>query len=301
MPAMPRPSWPPVPPFDPPPARTLTIPDVGEVFLRDSGGEGPPVMLLHGWTASADLNWWGCYDDLRAAGYRVLAIDHRGHGRGLRTDEAFTLAACASDAAAAIEVLQCAPATVVGYSMGGAIAQLLARNHPQAASGLVLSGTAQHWQDPVLRRYWRVMGPLGLALSVAPRLSWRWGMAYAGIRPSPRTAWMMAEMVRHSARDIAEAGRELGRFDSRPWLSQLTLPSAVVVTTKDEGVPPSKQRELAAALRAATFEAPINHVEITARPQLYNPALLEAIAAVRAAAGSHSRDAGTPAGALGYA
>jgi 3-oxoadipate enol-lactonase len=303
-----RRSWPPVPPFEAPPARTLTVPEVGELFLRDTGGDGPPVMLLHGWTASADLNWWGCYEDLRAAGYRVLAIDHRGHGRGLRTDETFTLEACASDAAAAIEMLGCAPAAIVGYSMGGAVAQLLARNHPQAVSGMVLSGTAQHWQDPRLRRYWHVMGPLSLALAIAPRLSWRWGLAYAGIRRSPKTAWMMAEMIRHSARDIAEAGRELGRFDSRAWLPELTVPSAVVVTTNDDVVPPSKQRELAAALRATIFEAPINHVEITARPQLYNAALLDAIAEVRAAADQQRRDGqGEPGdaqarvGAVGYA
>src|SRR5438270_14015042 len=125
-----RRTWPPVPPFEALPARTVTLPGVGELFLRDTGGGGPPVMLLHGWTASADLNWWGCYDDLHGAGYRVLAIDHRGHGRGLRTDEPFTLEACASDAAAAIEALDCAPATIVGYSMGGAIAQLPARDPP---------------------------------------------------------------------------------------------------------------------------------------------------------------------------
>jgi 3-oxoadipate enol-lactonase len=277
----------------------VTIPEVGEVFLRDTGGGGPALMLLHGWTASADLNWWGCYDDLRNAGYRVLAIDHRGHGRGLRSFETFTLASCAADAAGAIEALGCAPATVVGYSMGGAIAQLLARNHPHALSGLVLSGTAQHWQDPRLRRYWRIMGPLGLALAVAPRVSWRWAMAYAGLRESPENAWMMAEMVRHSARDIAEAGRELGRFDSRPWLSALTVPSAVVVTTNDEAVPPSKQRELAAALNAPVFEAPIDHIEITSRAERYNPALLAAIAAVRTAAGAG--DARAESAALGYA
>jgi 3-oxoadipate enol-lactonase len=298
---MPRRTWPPVPPFEALPARTLAVPGVGELFLRDSGGSGPPVMLLHGWTASADLNWWGCYGDLSGAGYRVLAIDHRGHGRGLRTHALFTLEACAADAAAALEALDCAPATVVGYSMGGAIAQLLARDHPQALSGLVLSGTAQHWQDPRLRRYWRVMGPVSLALAIAPRATWRWGLAYAGIRESPASAWMMAEMIRHSARDIAEAGRELGRFDSRPWLSTLTVPTAVVVTSKDEAVPPSKQRELAAALQAQIFEAPINHIEITSRPERYNPALLEAIAAVRREVAPQTDSSPAQARALGYA
>ena len=57
-----------------PPARTVIAPDRGELFLRDTGGDGPVVMLLHGWVASADLNWWGAYDALATAGYRVLAI-----------------------------------------------------------------------------------------------------------------------------------------------------------------------------------------------------------------------------------
>ena len=67
-----------------PPARTVRIPGRGELFLRDTGGEGPVVMLLHGWMASGDLNWCAAYADLLDAGYRVLAIDHRGHARGLR-------------------------------------------------------------------------------------------------------------------------------------------------------------------------------------------------------------------------
>lgn len=281
-----RQSWPPVPPLELPPARTITVPCLGELFLRDTGGSGPPVMLLHGWTATADLNWWGCYGDLTAAGYRVLAIDHRGHGRGMRTYERFTLAACAADAAAAVKALDCAPATVVGYSMGGAIAQLLARNHRTALSGLVLSATAQHWQDPQLRRYWRMIGPIGLAMGIAPRATWRWVLRYLGLRESPRTAWMLAEMIRHSSVDIAEAGRELDRFDSRPWLSTVGVPCAVVVTTRDQAVSPKKQREVAAALRASVFEAPIDHIEIASRPEHYNPALLEAIAAVRAPTGA---------------
>src|SRR3984885_13037828 len=76
--------YPPIPPIEMPAARTIIAPGRGELFLRDTGGHGPVVMLLHGWVASADLNWCGAYDALAAVGYRVLAIDHRGHGRGLR-------------------------------------------------------------------------------------------------------------------------------------------------------------------------------------------------------------------------
>jgi 3-oxoadipate enol-lactonase len=265
-----------------PPARTVLVPGRGEFFVRDTGGDGPPVMLLHGWMASADLNWCGAYGSLVEAGYRVLAIDHRGHGRGLRPLERFRLTDCAADAAGVLKTLDAGRALVVGYSMGGTIAQLVARDHADVASGIVLSGTAQHWQDSRSRRTFRAMGVLGVTLSVAPRASWSWGLARVGLPVNQRTVWLQSELMRHSASDIAEAGRELGRFDSRPWLPSIdTLPFAVVVTTNDEAVPVSKQRELADACRAQVFEVPIRHMEIVPKADRYNPVLLEALSALR--------------------
>jgi len=266
-----------------PPARTVIVPDRGELFLRDSGPahpDGPVVMLLHGWVANADLNWCGAYAALAAAGYRVLAIDHRGHGRGLRALTPFRLTDCAGDAAAALRMLDVAPAIVVGYSMGGAVAQLMARDHVDVVSGLVLSGTAQHWQDPETRRAFKALGLVGLMLSLAPRSTWRAGLRRAGMQDSPQSAWVLSEMMRHSVPDIVEAGRELGRFDSRPWMAPLAIPAAVVVTARDRAVPPRKQHELATALGAHVFEAPIDHLDVTTNGKTYNPVLLQALAAV---------------------
>ncbi len=116
-----RQSHSPVPPHEMLPARTLIVPRRGEFFLRDSGETDPArpaVMLLHGWMVTADLNWHGAYDALAAAGYRVLAVDHRGHGRGLRAMAPFRLEDCAADAAAILRELGVVPAVVVGYSMG---------------------------------------------------------------------------------------------------------------------------------------------------------------------------------------
>jgi pimeloyl-ACP methyl ester carboxylesterase len=269
------------------PPRTLNIEGRGELYMRDSGETDPTrpaVMLLHGWTVSSDLNWDAAYDPLVAAGYRVLAIDHRGHGRGLRTTVPFRLTDCAGDAVAAVRALGLAPAIFAGYSMGGTIAQLIARDHRDAVSGIVLSATAQHFQDPQTARLWRLMGGLRLLLSLAPRTAWRAGFRQLGIPMSPRTAWWISEMTRNSARDVAEAGRELGRFDSRPWLGSLDVPATAVITTGDQSVPPDNQREAATALGATVYEAPIDHLEVTTRASEYNPALLRALAALEAAA-----------------
>jgi 3-oxoadipate enol-lactonase len=277
---MPTSDWVPEPPVPLPPCRTVHVRGRGEFFIRDSGGDAPPVMLLHGWTATADLNWLGSYQALLDAGYRVLAIDHRGHGRGLRPLTRFRLTDCAADAAGVLRTLDTGPAVIAGYSMGGAIAQLVARDHLDVVSGVIVSGSAQHWQDPALRRYWMSMGVFGLTLALFPSRFWTWGLKRAGFADDAFTAWVRSELMRHSASDIAEAGRELGRFDSRPWLRGLPVPAAVVLTSRDRAVPPRKQRELAAALGAPIFDAPIDHLQVTTVPELYNPALLAAVAAV---------------------
>jgi len=276
----------PVPPRELPPARTVVVPGRGEFFLRDTGAHlrgsdgRPVVLLLHGWLVNADLNWQVSYEPLRAAGYRVLAVDHRGHGRGLRPLVPFRLADCADDAAAVVRALGLGPVTAVGYSMGGAIAQLLARDHRDIVSGIVLSGTCQHWQDPATRRAWRWMGAVGIGLGLAPQWIFGHGLRRAGIPDDESGAWVLSELERNSAGDMAEAGRELGRFDSRPWLSSLRIPAAMVLTGRDGAVSPAKQRELATAIRATVFEVGLDHLQLAYRPDLFNPALLSAVAAV---------------------
>lgn len=282
---MPLTDFPPEPPIEFPPARTVHVRGRGEFFLRDTGEAEPTrpvVMLLHGWMATADLNWAGAYGPLTQAGYRVLAIDHRGHGRGLRPLESFRLVDCAADAAGVLRTLGLAPAVVVGYSMGGAITQLVTRDHPDVVAGAVLSGTAQHWQEPALKRYWMAMGAMGLGMAVFPARFWSHGLKRSGIPDSPQSAWLQSELMRHSARDLAEAGRELGRFDSRPWLHKLEVPAAVVLTSRDDLVPPKKQRELAGALEAEVFDAPIRHLQVTTAGPRYNQPLLDALQYVTA-------------------
>ncbi|MGH2872683.1 MAG: alpha/beta fold hydrolase [Solirubrobacteraceae bacterium] len=271
---------PPIPHRPLPPARTVVVPGRGEIFLRDTGGDGPPVLLLHGWLVSADLNWCGAYDALDAAGYRVLAPDHRGHGRGPRTLERFSLADCAADAAGLLRELDAGPAIVVGYSMGGTIAQLMARDHPELVDGLVLSGTSQHFQDDRTRRVWRWMWLLALLLRTAPHRTYATGFRRLGIAADEHGAWWLSEMLRSDVRAITDAGRELGRFDSRSWLGSITVPAAVVITAGDRSVSPARQRELAQALRADISEVAIDHLELTDRADEFNAALLEALSTV---------------------
>ena len=264
----------------------------GEFFIRDTGpptppapratGSGPPVLLLHGWMFQSDLNWHRCYRPLADAGHRVLAIDHRGHGRGLRTPVPFRLADCAADAAAVVRELGCGPVTAVGYSMGGVIAELMARDHPDTVAALLCSATAPDWSEPYMHRLWRTMAVLRLLLTLFPTGAWRAALRLGGFRAGPTTTWVASELSRGSSRDLAEAGRELGRYDGRPWLAGLDVPAAVIVTAGDRSVPPRKQRELADLLRARVFEDEGGHDSVVVRGDRYAAVLLEALASLRA-------------------
>src|SRR5204863_4007150 len=130
-----------------PPGKYVELPGRGTTFARDI--PGPPgaatVVLLHGWTATADLNWQPSYEPL-SHHFRVVALDHRGHGRGIRSRRPFRLEDCADDAAAVAEALDIDRLIAVGYSMGGPIAQLLWRRHRPLVSGLVLCATSRNFR-----------------------------------------------------------------------------------------------------------------------------------------------------------
>src|SRR5437899_2820163 len=107
------------------------------IFVR------PPVVRLYRSAAAADTNFGRRYPQL-AHRWRVVAPDHRGHGGGIRSEEPFSLIACADDVAALLSHLELGPATVLGYSMGGPIAMLMARRHPALVPGLALCATPPH-------------------------------------------------------------------------------------------------------------------------------------------------------------
>jgi pimeloyl-ACP methyl ester carboxylesterase len=245
-----------------PPGRVVSVPGRGEVFVRELDGPDDrlPVLLLHGWTASADLNWYGNFDCFEGE-RRVIAVDHRGHGRGIRSHEPFRLDDCADDAAALLDVLDIPRAIAVGYSMGGPISLLLARRHPDRVAGLVLAATALHFSGS----RWEKLRWKGLALlELGVRAGWgdrlvanlAADLARVDDAFAPYPSWLAGEFSRTHPRALRQAGGELGRFDATPWAGRLGKPASVVVTTNDSLVPPSRQRALASLLDAVVHELP---------------------------------------------
>ena len=111
-----------------------------ELNYREKG-EGYPVFLLHGYTGN--LRNWALQLPALSREYRMVSIDHRGHGESDKPTEAegYTLDQMAEDACGVLEHLGIEECYLVGHSMGGAIAQHLALAHPERVRALVLAGT----------------------------------------------------------------------------------------------------------------------------------------------------------------
>lgn len=269
-----------------PPGRKLKLGRRGTTFIREV--EGPPgrptLFLLHGWTATADLNWFRCYAPL-ARHYNVVAIDHRGHGRGIRTRRPFSLGDCADDVAAVCERLGIERIIPVGYSMGGPIAQLVWRRHHDLVEGLVLCATSRNFGNGPRQRvmFSTLFGlsaaarvtPEALRRAVAERVVINRVEGYLG-------EWVAEELRQNDPATVLGAGWSIGAFSSHRWVGDIDVPTSVVITQRDSVVPAHRQEKLAAAIPGAqAFRIKADHGACVERSDLFVPALLTACDSVR--------------------
>jgi 3-oxoadipate enol-lactonase len=253
----------------------------GTTFVRHV--EGPPgaptLVLLHGWTATADLNWFTAYAPL-GKHYRIVAIDHRGHGRGIRSKKPFRLEDCADDAVAVCDVLGIDRFIPVGYSMGGPVAQLMWKQHPDRVAGLVLCATSGYFITSREERL-SFLGLSGLAAvaRLTPLQARRWltEQLYLQRKTELWEPWAVQEASMHDWRMVLEAGKAIGEFSSRPWLGEVDVPTSVVITMGDRVVPVRRQVRLFESITGAeAFRVDGDHDAVVANADQFVPTLLRA-------------------------
>ena len=222
----------------------VDLPGRGSTYIRDAGTEqmGPPIVLLHGLGVTGGINWGPSLDHLATA-RRAIAMDVRGHGRGV--DAPFSLAACADDTVCLLDVLGIDRAIIGGYSMGGPISQLVARDHPDRVTGLVQCATASSFVDPFSPNAGLTVGALAAIASNVPtvvreqlmRFVWRGG-------PRPSLAEILGELRPVDRSAILAAALECVTFNSTSWFGDLEMPVAAVVTMRDAVVPAYRQLKM---------------------------------------------------------
>lgn len=245
------------PEFKPPQEHPLRIPGrtvfVGddEFLVREIGPKGGvPILLVHGLAGSSLTEWYQVAPKL-AVDRHVIMVDHRGHGLSAPGDVRFDVADDADDLAGTLDAIGVGQVDVVGYSMGGIIAQAFAQRHPGRVRKLVLlAAFATHsegyrWARRIgafLARAWERLTGVG-----TPEIRSGYLIARHAVRPE-HSRWLWRETQRRDVESGAQATFALLRFDSRDWIGKLGVESMVVVPTSDFLVPPRWQYELAAAI-----------------------------------------------------
>lgn len=189
------------------------------------GTHGTPVLLIHGFASLIRINWIGpgWVKNLTEAGYRVIAIENRGHGASDKphAPESYATGHMAADALALLDHLGISRAFVQGYSMGARISAFLTLAHPERVIGLALGGLGIHLVDGV-----------GLPLGIAEALE---APDEAGI--SDPSQLMFRAFAQKNGQDLAALAaciRGSRQVMSRAEAGRIATPTLVAVGTHDD-------------------------------------------------------------------
>jgi pimeloyl-ACP methyl ester carboxylesterase len=254
------------------------------LFSRDLGGAGrPPLVILHGMLGSS-RNWQTAGRDL-AATFHFFALDLRNHGSSPHAAE-MTYTAMVTDVIAWLDAQRLGRVTLLGHSMGGKVAMLLACRHPERVTGLIVVDIApKGYFWPAHREEFAGLNELDLAhlasraaadKQLETRIS-HWGMRkflLTNLEQTPTGSWrwsinlpaLTAALEAMEANPLAPTDRFAGAAlfiagDRSPYVGpgdhaaiRETFPSARIVTLPSGHNPHTEAREAFVALVASTAQ-----------------------------------------------
>jgi pimeloyl-ACP methyl ester carboxylesterase len=192
-------------------------------FIEEGAGE--PVLLIHGFASSLQMNWVGTgwMKALAEAGFRAIAFDHRGHGKSekLYDPSAYTIREMARDALALMEQLGVQRCDVVGYSMGARVGALMAIEHPERVRSLVIGGMGARLFEGAAKTE-----EIAQALEARTRDD--------VIDPYARTFRVFAEATKSDLAALAAVIRSPRLPLTPAMLAQISCPVLIVVGTEDD-------------------------------------------------------------------
>jgi magnesium chelatase accessory protein len=256
------------------------------------GGDGPPLVLVHG-LGGAAVNFT-LVAPLLAERRRVLVLDLPGHGRSQPLEHVDGLTSYAERVAAVAESEDMLPAPVVGYSMGGVVALRLAVRRPDDVSALVLVGAAGIVSTTRRAEIWlavtsalrpaQILTRFRGTFARHPRLRWLpFGLWGAVDPPALRPEGVIGFLEGPSQHtDVGTAGRALLQDDPRRDLDRVRCPVLLVWGARDRLVPLADGFEYARRLRAPIRTLPATgHLVVGERPHECAAILFEFLDRVR--------------------
>lgn len=216
-------------------------------------GQGPPLLLLHGVGGTHEM-WLPLIPEL-ARSYRVIAGDHRGHGRSAKPGGTYTVRLFTDDWAQAMDALGIERAHLLGLSMGGAIAMRMAVEHPSRVRSLILVDT---WAYPhpdfvaMLRKRLQALGAGDLEAYAEAAIPQVHSPAFIAANPRAMDEYRarVAQLDPASARAAIQACID---HDMQGACARIKAPTLVLVGSLDTLTPPYHSEYLARGIPGATL------------------------------------------------
>ena len=224
----------------------LARPADAQINLHDTNiaystaGKGPTVLLLHGWMCNR--TFWQQQIPLLSQTHQVVAPDFRGHGDSSRGPPRLTLAQLVDDIHNMIDKLSLAPVVLIGHSMGGMVAQLLAVRYGSLFSGMVLVTTIA--SDSTNRLLSKLIESNERHIGFRPAFEASFDDWLGTDTESSLANWIKSEMLRTDAATALSFVRSYRDFDARSEISGVSLPTLVVGATADRSAIPKESVEL---------------------------------------------------------
>ena len=235
-----------------------------EIAYLDEG-EGEPIMLVHGFASTKEVNWVqpGWVTTLARAGRRVIALDNRGHGASSKPYDpsAYHSATMAEDVRALLDHLKIERADVMGYSMGARITAFLAIAHPTRLRAAIFGGLGIHLVEGV-----------GLPESIASALE---APALADVHdPTSRMFRIFAEQTKSDLRALAACIRGSRQTLSRAEVAGIRAPVLVAVGSRDQ-VAGSAQKLAALIPGARSLDIPDRDHMLAVGDKVYKAGVID--------------------------
>ena len=224
-----------------------------EVFGRV---DGEPVLLIQG--LGADKRGWFMQRRALAGRYRCIAFDNRGVGRSGKPAGSYDLEVMADDAVAVLDATGYESAHVMGASMGGALAQILAVRHPERVRSLVLACTAARhhpWRVELLEEWAATAAEHGMRGFAARNL--RWLLGPRSLRRFRPALGLLAPVAMNGPADgfVSQVAAILSMDDGlRHELRTIRVPTLVLVGSQDILTPVGDSEEIAELIPGARLE-----------------------------------------------
>jgi len=187
-------------------------------------GEGDPILLIHGFASNVQVNWvdTGWVRTLTRAGYRVIALDNRGHGESekLYDEKYYGAPLMAEDARRLLEHLNIQSAHIMGYSMGARITAFLLKNHRSFVRSAIFGGYGINMARAIAGRH-----PIAKALEK--------GSIDDVVNRTARTFRAFAESTGSDLKALATCYRAASEIIAIDDLKSIKAPVLVAVGTLD--------------------------------------------------------------------